>query len=108
LEHSMNPFMFPVSASHNITCPPRVVVTSSSLLVGWNSQATTSPECSRVSKIPYLPKMSQIFTVPSQEELASRAPVASDSRSVPQPCVIALLKQILEMGAVWLLRVSSS
>jgi len=63
LEHSRKPFMFPVSASQIITCPPRVVVTSSSLLVGWKSQATTSLECCRVSRIPCLPKMSQILTV---------------------------------------------
>jgi len=47
----------------------------------------TSDECSKVSKIPFFPKISQILTVLSQE-LVAKYPL------------LELLKEILETGAV--------
>lgn len=74
--HSRKPLMFPDSVSHRKSYPLRVVVTISPLMVGWNWHATTSEECCRVSKRPCLPKMSQILTVLSHEELARREPLS--------------------------------
>lgn len=68
--HSTNDFIWPSSLSQRNICPPSVVEISSFLVVGWNSQWTTSELCSKVSRRPYLPKMSQTLTVMSQLELA--------------------------------------
>ena len=86
--------MLPSKSQENIY-PLSVVVITSEGFEGLNLTLRTSDECSNVSKIPFFPKISQIFTVLSHE-LVARYPL------------LELLKEILEIGAVWPAKTSSN
>ncbi len=78
--------LLPSKSQENIY-PLKVVVITSEGFEGLNLTLRTSDECSKVSKIPFFPKTSQILTVLSQE-LVAKYPL------------LELLKEIFEIGAL--------